>query len=113
MKAVGRRHHWLVSGTVHFSIAAATPENPEARAYGEVTANALVTGQNQYVNAKRLGQAQTALQMRVAEKVANESIKMEDVVILNVAHLGHMTDEEFNPPEQAAPSIHDRVPIAE
>lgn len=85
-----KKHHYLICGTVFFVV---KDEGGEPQGIGNVSLNAMSVSQFNMITAKQLGAAQQALQMRALQKVGE--VEFVDVVIQNICHLGHMTDEEF------------------
>jgi AraC-like DNA-binding protein len=105
VRGKARQHHWMVFGIVYFSVETEQPDGSKVRVHGEAPLNCMVQAQHQYINAKRMGQAQQLLQMRAAQKIADETFKPEDVVLHTFNYLGHMTEEEFRKEEiEATPT---------
>lgn len=82
-----KKHYFLIAGTVYFE----AEEGPVSA----ISLNAISTSTTKNVPARMLGRAQQGLQVNLHKKIDGVPVKIRDVVITNVCHLGHMTEEEF------------------
>lgn len=90
-----KKHYFLVAGIIYFGVEGTEQVN-------SVFVNGIVTGENTNITARRIGLAQQALQMNLQSKVGDLTVSVRDVAVMNISHLGYMTQEEF----QAVPEGH-------
>lgn len=88
-----RLHHYLVTGFLLI-------KTEEKEDLTQLTLNSMVKSDIRHIPMRLIGKAQQALQVALHQRMhdGSETPKYEvvDVVILNMLHLGHMTDEQFN-----------------
>lgn len=82
-----KQHYFLVAGQVIFHTKEGEP--------GQVLLNAIVTNDTRNFPVQLIGKAQQALQLHFFKK-AEPTCTVLDVPILNITHLGHMTEREFH-----------------
>lgn len=87
-----KQHYFVVAGNVVYS---APSEQPEQNLMGVLTLSSILKGTDARFNGAKIQQAQHAMQMQFHAKMQDPSLKVVDVVITNVSHLGEFTDEEF------------------
>lgn len=101
-----KQHYFLVAGNVVYS---APGEKPEDNLMGVLTLNTVVKGEEARFAASKIQQSQHALQMQFHAKMQEPALKIVDVLITNVSHLGEFTDEEFIANMITAESANDKV----
>lgn len=82
----------------HYYLVAAEVIHHPAADSSQLAANKLntvLTTKEQVVGAKDLGRAQAGIQQQLHMKTQGREVKVLDVVILTVTHLGYMTATEF------------------
>jgi hypothetical protein len=57
--------------------------------------NGVLVDPGRIIPVRLLGKAQQILQMNFHQRMANPKIEVLDVVLMNLFHLGHMTESEF------------------
>lgn len=87
------QHYHLVSGNVVFNTA-------DEQNMGSLALNTVLRSNEGNVPARAIGRAQQALQLQFFEKTGDPTLKIVDVVIIAVSHLGLMTEAEFNAPPE-------------
>lgn len=88
-----KKHYYLVAGEVFFR----TPEEEAGvpQNIGSIKLNSMLTLSKNQIAARDMGRAQQALQMRFHERMADPSLQIFDVFLINFSYLGHMTNEQF------------------
>lgn len=106
-------HYYLVAGEVMIE----SRDNPELQS--SVKLNAILQTESQQVNTEQLAKAQQMLQALLAQKVGPDAwptLKVTDVYIQAISHLGRMTAGEFEKaPKMPAMSQRDleaKLPMA-
>lgn len=86
-------HHHLIVGEIIFQ-----EEGNEALA--SLRVNGVLMDPKQEVPVRLLGKAQQILQMNFYQRMAEQKVKILDVVLMNFVYLGLMTQEEFHQPPE-------------
>ena len=92
MEEVKKYNHFLVVGKVMFTVPSHQNE------MSELTVNAIIVGEGTDIPVRVIGKAQQAVQMQFHNHAQDPEVKVLDVVIVNLIHLGLMTKEEFQKP---------------
>lgn len=102
-----KRHFWLVAAeVVHHPV-------QDQTAMSAVKINTVLTTETPAVNAHDLGAAQAKVQQHLHMATQGREIKVVDVVIITLNHMGQMTDKEFfgdDPAESAVPAPTPKAP---
>lgn len=83
-----KQHYYLGSTKVIFL-------HKESGNVSELHLNVMLRRDQNYVNAKGMGNIQTSAQMLFFQKMEVEQYDIIDVFIVSVSYLGHMTEAEF------------------
>ena len=90
-----KKHYFLVTSEI-------TLLEEETQSSSITRLNAVIHGDSRQVTGRVLSKAQQAAQMNFHKQVGETSLKIVDVVILNLSYLGEMTEEEFLGPKEKA-----------
>lgn len=93
-----RKYHHLVVGKIIFALLKeGQTEEDENLDIHAIELNAVITTADGNVGANALGRAQQSLQMHHMKRAGEmaQYIRVQDVVVIGLSHLGLMTDEEF------------------
>lgn len=86
---VKKQHYFLVAGTIIFH-----NDNAEI---GQVLMNCIITNNDRNFPARLIGRAQQTLQIQFFKNIEDPTqIKVVDVPITSICHLGIMTEKEFH-----------------
>lgn len=94
MEEAKKYNHFLVAGKIVFT----TPEIEGEMT--DITLNAIITGEGTNIPVRAIGKAQQALQLLFHNRTQDPNVKVLDVVVVNIIHLGRMTKEEFQEPPE-------------
>lgn len=83
-----RLHYALVAGEVMFQ------DLENNNSLHTIRLNTVITNDEPFVGLRHIASAQQAIQMQAFKKLGTE-IKVIDVFVIAISHLGHMTKEEF------------------
>ena len=101
-----RRHHWLVSAELVYLT--------EDERQVTTKLNAIHMTDVQQVSAVDLGKIQQNLQLHFHQRSGRDPenhLKVLDITVFAVSHLGHMTQDEFTGEEATAPTSEAVVPL--
>lgn len=89
-KHIDRQDYFMATGEVVFTVA--TDETPNA-----ARCNAIIQTKDGRLSSLHLAKTQQLLQAQFFRKIGEiADVKVADVVILGIIHLGQFTEEEFN-----------------
>lgn len=86
-----KQHYHLVTGSVIY-------QEAEDQPFQSITLNGIVRDDEKEIPTRLLGRAQQILQINFMKKIDSTQHKVVDVILLNFAYLGHMTEEVFQAP---------------
>lgn len=86
-----KQHYHLVTGSVIY-------QEAEDQPFQSITLNGIVRDDAKEIPTRLLGRAQQILQVNFMKKIGTTENKVVDVILLNFAYLGEMTEEEFQAP---------------
>lgn len=94
-----KSHYYILSAMIIFVMEGDESGNPRSHML-----NTMIKSPDPHINLERLGRAQQAVQLRMAEILGEDAPKstVVDVVIMSISPLGYMSDKEFNARTQAA-----------
>lgn len=101
-----RRHYFLIAGVILFS---SNAEGTEPN-IGSAPANAIIRHDDLNFPVHKLSKAQQNLHKSFIMKMPEEAramLNIHDIVVTNVSHLGHMSEDEF----QAAAPLVEAAPL--
>lgn len=100
-------HHYLIVGEIVFQ-----EEGQESVA--AIRVNGVMMDPEKEIPVRLLGKAQQILQLNFMQRMAQQKIKVVDVVLMNFVYLGHMNQEEFQKvPEGVKVQEKKETPFAE
>jgi len=90
---MNKKHYFLIAGQVIYQPLNTKdqPENP----LGVMTLNTLVTTDEMLFRVRDIAKAQQGLQKQFYETVQDNTIKIVNVILVNVSYLGLMEQEDF------------------
>lgn len=92
-ETLDQKHYFLIAGNVVYKVdGGAKDTNP----MGVITLNGVITSASQTLGVADLNQAQQVLQHHFRVKTEDNTIEIDDVIILNIVPLGFQSENEFN-----------------